>query len=146
MRTIVYSAVFVNCNTDLLLEMLFGGHPWIQSDAKYVVCNRNLKILFFFLMRFMTSWSSKSGGKQSWQLWCTSYSIFRNLFALHSIDHDEPQLAFHLQKKNKYIIVLYKCIDTFDGCKWNGKFDIKNFLIFFKQSHSFKSINKKIQV
>lgn len=47
LHTIVYSAVFVNCNTDLLLETLFGGHPRIQSDAKYVVCNRNLKILFF---------------------------------------------------------------------------------------------------
>lgn len=47
LHTIVYSAVFVHCNTDLLLETLFGWHSRIQSDAKYVVCNRNLKILFF---------------------------------------------------------------------------------------------------
>lgn len=47
LHTIVYSAVFVHCNTDLLLETLFGWHSRIQSDAKYVVCNRNLKTLFF---------------------------------------------------------------------------------------------------
>lgn len=70
---------------------------------------------------------------------------FVKLFLKKIKDNDFITILYN-KKKNKYIIVLYKCIDTFDGCKWNGKFDIKNFLIFFKQSHSFKSINKKIQV
>lgn len=50
-------------------------------------------------------------------------------------------------KKNKYIIAYsMQCINTLAKCKWNGKFDIKNFFIFFKQSNFFKSINKKTQV